>query len=568
MSFTDDNTIGDNLADGANVQKSRTCPVCDEAVPPDAQVCPSCSTDLSLFSADDSGGDLTDPEELKRSLLSAENGHVAELLHAAEDNLPPLPPKPSAAESGESAECPACHKSIAMEAVKCPHCGVEFVIEEVFECPMCGTLVDIHVNKCPSCNAEFVDEAEPAASQPPVQHAAAPKPPQPEPKLEPASFVDRLRQMKDEGPSKPAESAQPKKELSFAERMKLMKGDKPAEVAPAQPAPTTPARPPSQAASKPQAQPQKVPPQATQAAAQPKKEASISDRVKSLKDGAVTQAKPAQPVPTQKPTQPQVPTPEASVKEGYKELPVYIGEVKKLLIIANNLYIDVSTSKALINRAVSAGKTRDLENAVKLVKEGKTGLEKDIRIAMLSKLRTLETALSLERKSGKDTSPQERAISESRKSIDVADFQSAIDTMKRLENHLLSTSTANLSQVELESVSCAMADADALHLNVGEAKALYNAAVQANAQKDSQKLAQYSKQATEVLNKVLPPYISAEMRKAKVTLREIKMMNVDISSPVNLLKEANDHVLSGNYCAALGSIKKFKDFVDRAQQQG
>jgi hypothetical protein len=222
----------------------------------------------------------------------------------------------------------------------------------------------------------------------------------------------------------------------------------------------------------------------------------------------------------------------------------------------------------LINRAVSAGKSRDLENAIKLVKEGKAGLEKDIRIAMLSKLRTLEPALSLEKKSGKNTSTMERALAESRRSIEVSDFQSASDAMTGVEGQLLSTSTANISQVELEAVSCAIADADALHLNVSEARTFYNAAAQANSEKDLKKSSQLSKQATDVLNRILPSYIAAEMRKAKVTLREIKMMNVDISNPVSILKETNDHVLTGNYCAALGSIKKFKDFVEKAQQQG
>jgi len=550
MSFTDETSRSDSLADEDLVKKNKTCPVCDETVSHDAKVCPSCSTDLSLFSAEESGAEISDPEELKRSLMSTENGHVAELLHAAEDSSPPVQNKTADIAYAEVAECPACNKEIPADAVKCPHCGVEFEVEEVFECPMCKALVDINVNKCPSCGTEFADEAEPAPAAP-VQ-APLPQPAKP---AEPASFVDRLKLMKDEPAQKPAEPAPPKKELSFAERMKMMKAEKPAEDG-AKPAATAPPA----AAPKPQVQAPAPPAQA----AQPKKEASISDRVKSLKEGTVPADKPVQQSPAGKPAQ--VPAPDGAVKEGYKELPAYIGEVKKLLITANSLKIDVSTSKALINRAVSAGKSRDLENAIKLVREGKAGLEKDIRITMLSKLRTLETALSLEKKSGKDITSMERALNESRKSIEVADFQSAVDAMQGVESQLLSTSTANISQVELEAVSCAIADADALHLNVSEAKTLYNAAMQANAQKDAQRSSQLSKQATDALNRVLPSYIAAEMRKAKVTLREIKMMNVDISNPVNILKEANDHVLTGNYCAALGAIKRFKDFVDRAQQ--
>jgi hypothetical protein len=281
---------------------------------------------------------------------------------------------------------------------------------------------------------------------------------------------------------------------------------------------------------------------------------SLSDRVRSLKEGTPAAAK-AEPAAAH----------DDSAKEGFKELPKYIGEVKKLLVMANELKIDASASKALINKAVAAGKSRDLENAIKFVKDGKSGLERDIRSSILSKLRTLETALSIEKKSGRDVSRFENSVGEIRKSMDIADFQTACDTLKKVEEEMLRTTTTNISQVELESVSCALVDAEYLQLNVSEARSLYDLAIQAK--DDPVKSSQCSKQATEVLNRILPSYIAGEMRKAKITLREIKMMNVDISTPVNLLKEANDHVLNGDYSAALGAVKKFREFVDRAQGQ-
>ena len=515
-------------------------------------MCPSCSTDLSLFSADDSGAMLGDPEELKKTLLSSGNGHLSDLLHAAEDH--PLPPQTSPAQVvyDESVECPACNKPIPADAAKCPHCGVEFEVEEVFECPMCRTLIDINVNKCPSCNAEFETEAAPPETQPapqPIEPVRA-EPPPPEPKKAPLSFAERLKQVKDE-PSAPKPSAppEPRKEMTFAERMKAMKDEKSMGEAkpPAAPEPA-PVSVSSPAPKEPAAVPTSPPPKA---------DMSLSERVMSLKQGTpgvpgVTKAEPA-------------PAPVDAVKEGFKELPKYIGEVKKLLVLANELRIDASTSKVLINKAVAAGKTRDLENAIKFVKEGKAGLERDIRSSILSKLRTIETALSIEKKSGRDVSATEHSISEIRKSMEMTDFQTASDTLKKVEEEMMKSSTTNISQVELESVSCALVDAEYLHLNVSEARSLFDIAAQAK--DDPLKSSQHSKQATEVLNRILPSYIASEMRKAKITLREIKMMNVDISNPVNLLKEANDHVLNGDYCAALGAVRKFREFVDRAQGQ-
>lgn len=530
--------------------------------------------------------------------MSSENGHLNELLQAANDE-PLSPPKTQPVELvyDESVECPSCNKLISADATSCPFCGVEFQVEEVFECPMCKALVDIKVNKCPSCGTEFEEEApeEPASEPelkpaPPVQKPAdsvVKTPPLPEPKLEPVSFVDRLKQIKDEPATTPVKQ-EPKKELSFAERMKAMKNEKlPEEESPKAPTPA-PAK---------VTVPEPAARTAVATPAKPIQEArkdggSISDRVKSLKESAPAVQKPmpevAKPAPqastpqaappqavTQPASQPApqspmhpVPTPvsEEAKHEGYKELPRYIGDVKKLLLLANELKLDVSTSKALINKAVTAGKTRDLDNAIRLVKEGKAGLERDLRTALLTKLRTLETALSLEKKTGKNVASLEHVVDEIKKSMEIGDFQIVSDEMKKLEEQMLSSSTSKIPQVELDTISCALIDAESLHLNVSEAKSLYNAAINASAQNDAQKSSQLSKQATESLNKLLPSFIASEMRKAKITLREIKMMNVDINAPVGLLKEANDYVLHGDYCAALGAIRKFKEFVSKAQE--
>jgi RNA polymerase subunit RPABC4/transcription elongation factor Spt4 len=601
LQFTNEINQGDFLTDGTAKQKKRTCPVCDEQVSVDTKVCPSCSTDLSLFSADDSNVDIVDAEELKKTLMSADNDHMSELLQAANNELPP-PTKTQPVELvyDESVDCPSCGKSISAVAESCPLCGVKFQVEEVFECPMCKALVDINVNKCPGCGTEFEEESsqEIVPEPEPVQKTAAPAqkpvepvrkaPPQPEPKLEPVSFVDRLKQIKDE-PASPPVKPEPKKELSFAERMKAMKNEKPPEEETPQVPVTTPAPAPAKTPVPEPATKTKSPEPAEPAPLPKKDGGSISDRVKSLRETAPAPQKPApetaQPAPQQDPkiapqpiAQPTVqPTPQPPLhsappasedekRDGYKELPRYIGEVKKLLLLANELKLDVSTSKAMINKAVTAGKTRDLDNAIKLVKEGKAGLERDIRTAMLTKLRTLETALSLEKKAGKNVSLLEHALDDIKKSMEIADFQIASDEMKKLEEQMLSSSTSKISQVELDTISCALIDAESLHLNVSDAKSLYNAAINANAQNDAQKSSMLSKQASESLNKLLPSFIASEMRKAKITLREIKMMNVDITAPVNLLKEANDHVLHGDYCAALGSIKKFKDFISKAQE--
>ncbi|MCK5310179.1 MAG: hypothetical protein KAJ64_05980, partial [Thermoplasmata archaeon] len=516
----------------------------------------------------------------------------------------------------EAFECPECSGAVPADANACPHCGVEFEMEEVFECPMCKAMIDVTVDKCPSCGAEFEAEEEPTpaepavevpadissqiveTSEPPVETSPEPEvPPTPEIPAEPVSFADRLKQVKDSPSPEPApKPEEPKKELSFAERMKAMKegtleepekasepAPKTTEVKPAPTPATTPAPTPTPTPAPVQEKPPMPSPEPAKPA--PSDGQSFSERMKSIKQAA--QEKPAEPQATPEPAevkpapvsptpspaaseQPVVskvqPDPATAKKESYKELPRYIGEVKKLLILANQMKIDISASKALINKAVTAGKKRDLDNAIKLVKEGKAGLERDLRTAMINKLRAFQNAIALEKKAGVDVSVLEMSVENIKKSMDASDFHTAKDEMKKMESQMASSTSSSLPKAELELIGKTLDDAMALHVNVAEAKSLFDEAKVSIDLDDNERASEMAKKATESLTRVLPGYIASEMRKAKITLREIKMMNVDITQPVNILKDANNSVREGDYCEALSSIKDFKDFISQAKQ--
>ncbi len=582
------------MADDGAQQGTRTCPVCDEAVSAQAMVCPSCNTDLSLFAAEELDAAPQDAEALKDHLMANGNGHLTDLLKAADGEVSASEPEGS---YEDAFECPECGGAVPADAAACPGCGVEFEMEEVFECPMCKAMIDVTVNKCPSCGAEFeteteetpadissqiIEEAEPLVEKPPVE-----VPPEPEQPAEPVSFADRLKQVKDVPTPEPApKPAEPAKELSFAERMKAMKEGTLEEPSKA-PEPEPVAEKPAPAPVPVQKESEAIPATPSSEAPEPAKpapggELSFSERMKSIKQAAQDKPapspaaekppEPAKPAPTPAPAaeQPVVskvqPDPETARKENYKELPRYIGEVKKLLLLANQMKIDISASKALINKAVAAGKKRDLENAIKLVKEGKAGLERDLRTAMINKLRTFQNAIALEKKSGKDVSVFEAGIEGIKKSLEAGDFLTATEDMKKIEGQMVSTASASLPQAELEVISKTLEDATALHVNVDEAKSLFEEAKIAIDLDDNERASEMARKATDALTKILPGYIASEMRKAKITLREIKMMNVDITQPVNILKEANNSVRDGDYCEALSSIKNFKDFINQSKQ--
>ena len=507
-------------------KEKKICPVCDEMVPADANSCPSCSTDLSLFQVD---GQRVEVEE-DLEIVGQTNGHVGDLLKAAEeDPLESLGTTPQAQPDGvEMFECPECNAMIPDDANSCPNCGVEFSDEAVFECPLCKTLIDVEVDKCPNCGAEFAEEEEEAEdvveTSPPVE--AKPAAPEPEPEKE-MSFAERMKAVKEAKPDEKKEEApaQPK-ELSFAERMKAMKEGKTVDSAPAEGAPkpgtTTPEPAPEPAGAKP---------------ATPKVETPIPK----AQTGPEPSVKPAETAPAQKPQD------LASLKEKYKELPRLIGEVKKSLAIAKKC------------------KIKDLESAVRLVEEGKAGIEKTILAYMDERVKALTLKINEANSSGHTLPEATASIVKIKGCLEACDYDSALIEIETTDSMLKETVGEELldAKTELKLIDVTIGDAKVLSIELGSALALYEEARKAADKGDWSSAALYSKQAMDSLNEILPSHISSQMKKAKTSLLEIKMMNIDISQPVEFLKSANIAVKEGKYLDALHCVRQFKDHLDK-----
>lgn len=416
---------------------------------------------------------------------------------------------------------------VPLDATKCPKCGAEFTTEEVFECPMCKKLIDIAVNKCPGCGTEFIEEAPASSVQPPQKaqpksrpEAAKKAAPKPQPPEKLASFADRMRQMKDTPQEQKRVQAgpaiAPEKPLSFADRMKAMREGG--------------------------------------ASPQPAKPGTFG---RTVTPGTI---RPAIPAPQQKFIGP-------TKEEEFKELPRLIGEVRKLLVVAKDCGIDITKSKMLISRAITSSKNKDLTSAVRLVKEGKLGLVNDLRTYTMTKHRTLTNTLSLARKGGKDITNIERILDNIRKCVGADDYLTALSELKRAEEMAegLSGGTV-LSEVEVDVIARILEDAMLLNVNVSEAKTLFEQVKRASETRDTARISSLSRDINDSLMKILPRYIANEMRKAKADLRDIKMMNVDISHPVDILKRANDSVRDGDYGTALHAMKEFKDFLGKLQK--
>ncbi|MCK4758385.1 MAG: hypothetical protein KAS67_08035, partial [Thermoplasmata archaeon] len=299
------------------------------------------------------------------------------------------------------------------------------------------------------------------------------------------------------------------------------------------------------------------------------KPALADSKPEAPKEGAAPAPKPqAKTAPPAKPVEAppaKKPQDQASLKKKYKELPKLISEVKKSLAVAKKCKIDVSKSRALINQAVAAGKNKDLESAVRLVEEGKAGIEKTISIYMDERIKALTMKVNEANSSGHTLPEATASIVKIKECLEADDYDSALIEIETTDTMLKETVGEELldAKTELKMIEATIKDAKVLSIELGSALALYEEAQKAADKGDWSSAALYSKQAMDSLNEILPSHIASQMKKAKTSLLEIKMMNIDITQPVEFLKSANIAVKEGKYHDALHCVRQFKDHLDK-----
>jgi len=229
------------------------------------------------------------------------------------------------AQGTEQFECPICSTMVDIDADVCPNCGAVFIEdEEQFECPVCGTLVDSDAVFCPKCGAKFVEDEEvPDKDSTPSE----PAPPELKPSPEPEAIAESKHLI-----SEPDESP-----TEVAEKIAVDSGKEMPKEQPAPPKEMKPLVPPVESKEREEKQP---------------------------------------------PKRPQLPVRERKrdAREKYRQLPVLVSKVKPLLIIARQNDINVKKGKELIDKAVSAGKNRQIDDAINYITESRKLLEESLTI--------------------------------------------------------------------------------------------------------------------------------------------------------------------------------------------
>jgi hypothetical protein len=243
-----------------------------------------------------------------------------------------------------------------------------------------------------------------------------------------------------------------------------------------------------------------------------------------------------------------------------RQLPALVAKIKDDFNLAKRLDIDVGKAKELINRAVTAGRERDLKAAVELVSQGELEVERAFTSFITKEIVALEKQAKDIQSSGIDASGTISQIAKARSDSAAKRWAESVTALDQARGTLNSIASEYFgAQKGLTSIKTIMEDSTALRIDLGEARTLYEECLKATVRRDWDTAKMLAEQCCEQANKVLPAYISNEMRKAKTKLLEVKMMNVSITKPVGHLKDANNQIKDGDYGAALHSIRQFKD---------
>ncbi len=443
----------------------------------------------------------------------------------------------------EQFECPICGSMVDIDADVCPSCGAVFVEDESqFECPVCGTLVDADALFCPKCGARFVEE-EPefspeATEEVPEEAPAAPsKEEEPEPQ-EPVPAVAAEEEVVEEpevsepepeppleeAPAPAPETTAPGEESPFLKKMKeLRKGE--AERAPAAP-------------------------QREERAAEPEKAAPPAPEERKERAGT--------PLPKERAES------RADAKEKYRRLPVLVSKVKPLLIIARQHNINVKKGKELIDKAVAAGRNRQIDDAINYITESRKLLEESLTIYANHAIAEIETDLPDLRAPDDVKRKLESTLEDCRKSLAEQDFDRAFQRLE-IARRVLKEHSGDFQEARqmLSDLENTILDAEYFFMDVSRPKELLADAKSSAESGDWATAGVFAREGLELMDSILPELIKKEMKKARNVLMEAKMQGRDISKVISILKHASIANKSGNYGDALKYIKLFKAEMKR-----
>ena len=242
-----------------------------------------------------------------------------------------------------------------------------------------------------------------------------------------------------------------------------------------------------------------------------------------------------------------------------QEFPLLVAGVKPMLVLSNDFDVNVAEGRRLIDKAVRAGKQRDLATAVQMVKEAHSSIKGALESRMDHDQRHLERLAEVTAKSGNDPGEITEAIASAQKLRSEGDTEGALQagvkgrkaaerlSGKYMEAHDMTESLSKLVEV-----------CDRFYLDVREARRMLREAQDAGEHGDWSMMGILARKGREQLFKGLPEATKAEMRKAKNQLLDAKAEGKDVRTLVKVLKDAGVAMNRERHDQALLHLSDFK----------
>jgi hypothetical protein len=254
-----------------------------------------------------------------------------------------------------------------------------------------------------------------------------------------------------------------------------------------------------------------------------------------------------------------------------KELTKCVGDVKPLLAGARQYGINVLEGRKLIDRAIAAGKKRDFENAITLVRQSQVAIEENFNQHIDDLISQIQSKMGAIQKAGGNVDELGTMVDEVRALVNGKSFIEAAKKVKTTSDHTEQTIMQLKSQLrekktdEASDVNEKVANlvdliksGEEVKVNVKGAISLLTEARKAIKESDYDKAEEYLIQAKEDFLKELPKQITDIISNSKPMLYKAKMQGVDIRPSIKLLKEASTALKLNNYLDALDAIKRYR----------
>ncbi len=247
-----------------------------------------------------------------------------------------------------------------------------------------------------------------------------------------------------------------------------------------------------------------------------------------------------------------------------KQFPVLVAEVKPLMAMAKDFEIDTSECRRMIDKAVRAGKQKDIATAVQCVKECRSSVRFAIEERLARDVEHLEKLIGVAKSMGGDTSEMTESMNRMKESISNGELLAALEeskngrktaekvTGKYIEAHDICESLAKLVQ-----------NSERFYVDVRQARNLLKEAQEAGERGDWSMMGILSRKGREDIMKTLPEVLKSEMRKAKSTLLDSKADGKDVTVMVKILKDAGMGMKREKYEETLDRLIEFKAEMKR-----